>query len=234
MTSNKKMNKRTAMIVGILFIISTVAGVLNLGFLVPLLDDPEYLVNVSANENQWIIGVFLDLICAGAFVGIAVVIFPVLKRFNETIALGYVVARSFEAVPFIIGVIGLLSLLTLSQAYAQAGADVSHFQPLGTGLVAAYDWTQLLGPRIFAALAALPFYYLLYRSKLIPRWLSVWGLVGAPLYLISGLFGMFGLDPFSTISILLFLPQALNEMVLAVWLIVRGFDSSAFVSLSAK
>ena len=113
------------------------------------------------------------------------------------------------------------------QEYVQAGTDTAYFIPLGTGLLAAYDWTQLLGPRILAALAALPFYYLLYRSKLIPRWLSVWGLVGAPLYLASGLLGMFGLDPYSEISILMFLPHALNEMVLAVWLIIKGFNSSS-------
>jgi hypothetical protein len=229
---SKEMNslKKTAVIVGVLFIISTVAGVLNLGFSVPLLDDPDYLAKISANENQWLIGVFLDLICAGAFVGIAVVILPVLKRFNETIAVGYVVARSFEAVPFVIGAISLLSLLTLSREYVQAGVDAAHFLPLGSGLLAAYDWTQLLGPRIFAALAALPFYYLLVRSKLVPRWLSIWGLVGATLFLIASLFNIFGLDPFLTISILMFLPHALNEMVLAVWLIVKGFDSSAIVS----
>jgi hypothetical protein len=233
MTSRDRTNssKKTAVVVGVLFIISTAAGVLNLGFLVPLLDDSGYLVSISANETQWTVGVLLDLICAGAFVGIAVVIFPTLKKYSETIALGYVVARGFEAVPFVIGVVGLLVLLTLSQEYVQAGTpDARYFLPLGGGLLAAYDWTQLLGPRIFAALAALPLYYLFYRTRLVPRFISVWGLIAAPLFLASGLLGMFGLSPFSTMSILLFLPHALNEMVLAVWLIVKGFNSSAIAS----
>ena len=99
-------SKKTAQVVGVLFIISTVAGVLNLGFLVPILNDPDYLVRFSADETQAIVGVFLDLICAGAFVGLAVVIYPILKALNERIALGYVVARSFEAVPFVVGVLG--------------------------------------------------------------------------------------------------------------------------------
>jgi hypothetical protein len=87
---------------------------------------------------------------------------------------------------------------------------------------------QLLGARVFASLAALPFYYLLYQSRLLPRFISIWGLVGAPLYLASGLLAMFSLvDPLSPILILLFLPAALLEMVLAVWLIVRGFNRSA-------
>ncbi len=85
----------------------------------------------------------------------------------------------------------------------------------------------MLGPRVFASLAALPFYYLLFQSKLLPRWISVWGLIAAPLYLASGLLAMFDLvDPFSPILVLLFLPAALLEMVLAVWLIVKGFNSS--------
>lgn len=228
-------SKKTAVIVGVLFIISTAAGVLNLGFLVPLLNDPGYLVNIAANENQWIAGVILDLICAGAFVGIAVVIFPILRKHSGTVAIGYVVARGFEAVPFVIGAISLLALLTVSQEYVQAGTpDVRYYLPLGSSLLAAYDWTQLLGPRILAALAALPFYYLLYRTRLVPRFISVWGLVGAPLYLASGVLGLFGLSSLSTASILLFLPHALNEMVLAVWFIVKGFNPSAVESKEQK
>jgi len=222
--------------VGVLFIVATVAGVLSaLVLLQPILTAPDYLVKFSENENKVILGVILDLIGAGAFVGIAVVIFPVLKKFNETIAVGYIVARSFEAVPFIIGNTFLLSLLALGQQYVQAGTpDASYFQTLGTALLAAYDWTQLLGPRVLASLAAVPFYYLFYQSKLLPRWISVWGLIGAPLYLAAGLFPMFGFDPSSPIFTLLFIPAALLEMVLAVWLIVKGFNSSAFASVSAK
>jgi hypothetical protein len=237
MTTREKLNssKKTARIVGVLFIIATVAGVLSQAFLGSILNSPDYLINVSANEYQVVIGAFLDLMGAGAFVGLAIAIFPIFKKHNERIALGYVVTRSFEAVPFIAANISLLSLLTLSQDYVQAAApDASYFIPVGTGLLAAYDWNQLLGPRVFASLAALPFYYLLYQSKLLPRWISVWGLLGAPLYLASGLLGMFGLvDPFSPILVLLFLPAALLEMVLAVWLIVKGFNTSAIVSESA-
>ena len=229
-------NQKTARIVGVLFIIATVAGVLSAPVLLqPILTAPDYLVKFSENENKVIIGAILDLIGAGAFVGVAVVIFPIFKKHNESIALGYVVARSFEAVPFVVANTFLLSLLALGQEYVQAGApDASYFQTLGTSLLAAYDWTQLLGPRVFASLAGLPFYYLLYQSKLLPRWISVWGLIGAPLYLASGLLGMFGLDPFSTILTLLFLPYALNEMFLAVWLVVKGFNPSAIDSGSAK
>lgn len=234
--NNVNSNKKTAVIVGLLFIIATVSAVISVAFLGPVLNDPDYLISFSENENQVIIGALLDLMGAGAFVGLAVVIFPVLKKHSGRIALGYVVARSFEAVPFIIANISLLSLLTLSKEYAGAAvSDASIFLPVGTSLLAVYDWTQLLGPRILASLAALPFYTLLLQSKLLPRWISVWGLIGAPLYLASGLLPMFGLvDPSSPILVALFLPAALLEMVLAVWLIIKGFSSSAIVSRSAK
>lgn len=227
-------DKKTARNVGLLFIIATVAGFLSLAFLGPVLGDPDYLTAFAENESQVIIGALLDLIGAAAFVIIAIVIFPVLKKHNESLALGYVIARSFEAVPFIIANISLLSLLTLSLGYVKTGAaDAASFLPVGAGLLAAYDWTQLLGPRILASLAALPFYYLLYQSKLLPRWISVWGLAAAPLYFGSGLLPMFGLvDPLSPLGTILFLPAALLEMVLAVWLIVKGFNTTAIASLS--
>ncbi len=238
MKLKEKMNstRKTAIIVGILFIIATVTAVISVAFLGPILADPDYLISFSANQNQVIIGALLDLLGAGAFVGLAIVIFPIFKMHGERIALGYVVARGFEAVPFIIANISLLSLLTLSQEYVQtAASDAAYFQPVGTGLLAVYDWAQLLGPRILASLAAVPFYYLLYQSKLLPRWIPVWGFIAAPLYFASGLLAMFGLvDAFSPILVLLFLPAALLEMVLAVWLIVKGFNSSAIISPSAK
>jgi len=138
-------------------------------------------------------------------------------------------------VPFIIANISLLSLLSISQEYVQGGAsDASSFLPVGASLRAVYDWTQLLGPRILASLAALPFYYLLYQSKLLPRWISTWGLIGAPLYFASGLLPMFGLgDPSPAVLVILFIPAAVLEMVLAVWLIAKGFNSTAIVTESA-
>ena len=228
--------RKIAITVGFLFIIATVAGVLSVAFLGAVLADPDYLVNFAANGGQVIAGAILDLVGAGAFVTLAIVIFPVLKKHNENMALSYVVARSFEAVPFIIANLCLLSLLALSQEYiSMAAADAANFLPAGTGLRAVYDFAQLLGPRILASLAALPFYIALYQSKLLPRWISVWGLIGVPLYFASGLLGMIGLvDPSSTLSILLFIPAALLEMVLAVWLIVKGFNSPAIASEPAK
>jgi len=229
-------NKKTARIVGVLFITATVASIIaTFAFLDPILNAPNYLITVSANETQWITGVLIDAINSAAVIAIAVVLFPLFKKHNAALAMGYVAARIIESVILIGGHISLLLLLTLSKEYVQAGTpDTSYFQTLGTLLVAAYDWTWLLGPMIVLSFTALILNQILYQTRLVPRFISVWGLIGAVLMLAAGLLGMFGLSPFSTLGMLLFLPLALNEMVLAVWLIVKGFNSSAIASLSPK
>jgi len=227
--------RKTAIIVGVLFIVATVAPLLSFPFS-GFIDDPDDLIKIAENENQVIIGALFELIMAFAIVGIAIMIYPILKKHNEALALGYAGARIIESILFIVGVIGLLSLVTLSQEFVKAGApDASYFQSSGTLLLAVRDWGGHMLGSIVLGLGALMFYYLLFQSKLIPRWLSVWGLIGAPLALAEGLLSMFGfVAPFSTTAVLLNLPIAVNEMVLAVWLIVKGFNSSAIASLSAK
>jgi hypothetical protein len=225
-------NRKTAIIVGVLFITATVASMIEyIVILPPILNVPDYLVNVSANKTQWIIAVLFYLINCAAVVVIPIMLFPIFKKHNEALAVGYVGSRIIESVSLIVGAISLLSLLTLSQEYVQAAApDASYFQTLGTLLLAVRDWSHLLGAMIVFSLTALVLNYLLYQSKLIPRFISVWGLIGAILLLAAGLLGMFGHSTSSTISIILTLPIGLNEMVLAVWLIVKGFSSSAIDS----
>ena len=224
-------HRKTAIIVGVLFIIATVAYSIGVYLIESLIDDPDYLINVSENETQVIIGALLVLIDAVAVAGIAVVIYPILKKHNEALALGYVGARIVEGVLFSVNVITLLTLLTLSQEFVQAGApDASYYQTLGTLLLAAGDWAFLLGFGLAFTLSALILNYSLYQSKLIPRWLSGWGLVGAAL-----VFAYYLLQFFSGNQVeFLFLPIAVQEMVFAVWLIVKGFNPTAIASEAAK
>jgi len=211
--------RKTAIIVGVLFITATVTSIIG-GFLIAsVIESPDDLLNVSANENQIILGALFVLIDAIAVIFIAILVYPILKKYNEGLALGYIGLRIFEAVVFIIGVISILAILTLSQKYVAESLDVSYFQALGTLLLGVYDWTWIVGPLIFFALSTLPFYYLLYQSKLIPQWLSAWGLIGGILVILYGLVAMFGYSPD-----ILAAPIAVQEMVLAVWLIVKGFN----------
>jgi len=228
-------DRKTAIIVGVLFIIATGAYMLGEILIGSILNAPDYLSNVSANENQVKIGALFVLIDCVAVVGIGVMMFPILRKHNEPIALGYAGFRIVECAIFIVSVIGTLSLLPLSQEFVKAGApDASYFQALGTSLLAVREWAILVGLRIAFSVGALMFYYLLYQSKLIPRFLSVWGLIGATLILAAGLLDTFGPSHSSTITTLLDLPIWVQEMVLAVWLIVKGFNPSAIASGSAK
>jgi hypothetical protein len=222
-----KMNtyRKTAIIVGVLFIIGTVAGVLAGPFIIgPALADP--LVKFAANKNQIIIGALLTLVMGFSLSMVPVMLFPILKKHNEVLALGSVVFRGvLEAVMYIAIVINLLFLLVLSQEYVKAGApEASYFQTLGALFLRADGYLgDILG--IVFPIGALMIYYLLYQIKLIPRWLSAWGFLGAIPYLASFLLGMFGFE----LGILV-LPLAVQEMVMAVWLIVKGFNPSAIVS----
>ena len=170
-----------------------------------------------------------------AVVVIPVMLFPIFKKHNEALALGYLASRIIESVILIVGSICLLSLLPLSQEFLKAGApEASYFEVLGTLVLAISELIQLFGATIIFSLTALILNYVFYQSKLVPRFISVWGLIGVPLMFAAGLLGIFGFSPFSTIGTLMVVPLALNEMVLAVWLIVKGFNSPGIVSNFSK
>ena len=230
-------NKMTARIVGVLFITATAAPILTtlfVGFLggeIAGEPTPDYLVNISTDEWQVAVGMLIELIWAFAVVGIPVMLFPILKKHNEASALGFFALRFIEGICIIVYSLILLTLLTLSQEFVKAGVtDASYFQTTGDLLLAAREWAFLIGPGLFWALSALILNYLLYQSKLVPRWLSVWGLVGAILSFANYLPQFFGTDSIE----ILFLPIGVQEMVFAVWLIVKGFNSSAITSGFAK
>jgi hypothetical protein len=220
--------KNTARIVGVLFIAATAITILSIIVLGSTLDAPDYLVNVPENENQVIIAVICELILAVSVVGIGFMMFPILKEHVESLALGYVALRLIETLLIIVASISLLSLLTLSQEYVAGSLDASYYEPLGTSLLALRDWAFVIGTMIFLGLGGLPLYYILYQSKLVPRWLSAWGLIGAASVLLYGLLSLFGLDP-----AFLAAPIAVQEMVFAVRLIVRGFDPSEIAAEAA-
>jgi len=228
--------RKTALSVGVLFIIATVIGVLgNVIFLEPILDAPDYLVRMAANDNQVILGGLLVFFSAIASASIAIWLYPVLRKHHEALALGSVGFRVVEGMLYILGVVGLFSLLTLSQEYGKSGAsNASLFQVSGTLLLAIKKWAGQLGVIAFT-MGALMYYCVFYQSRLVPRFISGWGILGAASSLAAALLTVSGLmTPFSTVFILLQLPIALQEMVLAVWQIAKGFNPSAVASLSSK
>jgi hypothetical protein len=190
--------------------------------------DPNYIVGPGPDTSV-LIGAVLEVIVALAGIGTAVALFPVVKKQNEGVALGFVGTRVLEAAAIFAGVASLLSVVTLRQAGVGADALVT-----GQALVALYDRLFLLGQSLMPAMNALLLGSLLYRSHLVPRVLPLLGLIGAPL-LIAGdaaiLFGLLGrVSPLAGISAL---PIALWEFSLGVWLTAKGFNPSAITSLSA-
>jgi hypothetical protein len=228
-------DKKTPRIVGVLYIIGTVAGILSLVLTGPVRNAQDYGISIPAGETQLAVGALLVLLMGLALAMVPVFMFPILRKHNEALALGYVVFRGgLEAVTYLAIATSWLLLVPLSQIYAQAGAlDASNFQSLGTLLLQAKEIGFVL--TIVFCLGALIFNYLLYQTELVPRWLSGWGLIAIVPYLAAGLLAMFGIiNALSPIYAIMNLPLALQEMVLAVWLIVRGFNSSATVFSAAK
>jgi hypothetical protein len=223
-------NRKTAIRVGVFFIACTVSSILSVLFLGSL-DAPDYLVNVAAHESQVLIGMLVQSIWAFACVGIPVLLFPILKKHNETLALGFFGLRLIEGIFVFLAIVCQLSLLTLSKEFVTGVLDPSYYQASGTILHAVRDWAFWVGPSIAFALSALVLNSGLYLSKFVPRWLSGWGLVGSLVYIPAELLRFFGFDQFYEV---LAAPIALQEMALAIWLIVKGFNSAAIAFESAK
>ena len=217
-------DKTTAKIIGIFFILATAMGISNAAILGPLLASSDYLAGMSKISGMVMVSAFLNMIMAGAVVVIAVVIYPILKRTNEMLAIGYLSARIIEGTVLAIGGIAWLGLASLGDEFVQAGApDASHFQTLGDMLVLVSTSAFTLGSEIVFGVGALILYYLLIKAQLVPKWISIWGLVGGALLLALGVMQTLDL-PYSAVEIAFTAPIALNEMVLAVWLIVKGFN----------
>jgi hypothetical protein len=225
--------RKNAIITGVLFIIATVTNMLGNLSIQPLLVATDYLVQISANENLILIALLLVLISAFASASIAIWLYPTLKKHNEALALGSVGLRVMEGMLYIIGVVALLSLLTLSQEYVTAGAsNASLYQISGTLLMAVKTWAGQMGVIAFT-IGGLLYYIIFYQSKLVPRWLSGWGILGAALSLASAVLAIFGLIiPLSPVHIAFNLIILVQEMVLAVWLIFKGFNPSVIASES--
>ncbi len=217
--------KKIARIAGVLFIIATLASILSSGFLASI-NSPNYLTDVSASGNSVMVGVLLVVVSAITSASIAISLYPVLKRHDKRLALGAIGLRLVEGALYVVGAIGLVSLLTLSQEFVSAGASQtsSHFQTLGLSLLSQYHWVSFGAAPLFFGVGALLYYVIFHQTKLVPRWLSNWGIAGAVLCIVASslvIFSVIGAS--SAVQVVLILPIAVQEMALAVWLIVKGF-----------
>ncbi|MGY1836067.1 DUF4386 domain-containing protein [Blastococcus sp. SYSU DS0510] len=227
--------RRTAMLAGGLYLLTFAASIpARFWFLDPVLSDPGYVVGPGA-DTRVLVGGLLDVVTAFACIATAVVLFRVVKRQSETLALGFVASRLLEAAVISIGVVSLFAVVTLRQDVAgAAGADDASLVAVGSSLVAVYEWSFLFGPNVLAAVNALLLGTLMYRSGLVPRVIPLIGLVGVPLMLASVLGIVFGThDVGSGVHGLAALPIAAWELSLGVYLVVRGFLPSPVTARAA-
>jgi hypothetical protein len=227
--------QKIARVTGVLFVITFIASIPPVLFLYgPLLDDPRYIVGGGAADNGLALGALLELLLIIANIGTAVVLYPVVKRVNEILALGFVTARVIESVFIAVGILSVLSMVTLRQEAAAAGADAGSLLAVGQSLVVLHYWTFLLGPGFVVGVGnGLILGYLMYRSGLVPRNMAMLGLIAGPVLLarfVGILFGVF--EPMSVLGSLMVVPEFLWELSLGIWLIVKGFNPSAVASLS--
>jgi Domain of unknown function (DUF4386) len=228
-------SRRLAVIAGVLFIVATVADLISRAVLVqPILGAPDYLARVSANGGQVLLGALFLAIGAAAAAGIAIALYPVLREHSEGLALGSVGFRLIEGALYLGIVVCLLVLVALGRESTYVGAPASSAYAAPAALVmAARDSLGEVAVLAFG-IGALMYYGVFYRTRLLPRWLSAWGILAIVMVMASGVLVMLRLaEPMSTTQIVLAAPIGLQEMVLAVWLVAKGFNPRPVVSTAA-
>jgi hypothetical protein len=226
-------HRSIARITGILFIIATAGSLASIAFLGSV-SSQDYLTQIAANEGQVTVGVLLRFIAAFASAAIAISLYPVLRRYRQGPAIGAVGFRVIEGTFYALGAVSVLLLLTLSQEFVKTGAgDPAYFSQTGTLLKALDDWAGLAGILAFYV-GGLLYYRVFYQTRLVPRWLAGWGVGAVILGAVAALLVLFGVTgSMSPVQMALNAPIGLQEMVLAVWLIAKGFNASAMTSDSS-
>ena len=222
--------RELAIAAGVCYLITDFPAFVAVILYTPILNNVNYIIG-SGPDTSVLLGAFFELIVAFGVVGTAVTLFPVVKRQNEAMAMGYVGLRTLEAGIIAIGVVSLLAVVTLRQQVTGAGGtDTASLVALGKALVAFHNWTFLIGPGFTSGANTVLMAYLMYRSRLVPRFIPVLGLIGGPLVFASATAVLFGLYPqYSVGPAVAALPEFGWELTLAIYLIAKGVSPSSSV-----
>jgi hypothetical protein len=224
--------RRLALTAGVFYLLTFAFSIPAFFLYEPVLTDPAYIVGSGEADARIVFGAVLEMLTALAGIGTAVAVYPVIRRQSEAASLGFVTTRSYEAAVMIIGVLALVSIVSMRQAGAAAGTDDAAMIAVGQALITVRDQTALFGPGFVPALNALCFGYVLYRSRLVPRVIPVLGLIGAPLLMASAIGTMFGLhDNGSVFAAIALAPIFIWELSIGLWMTFKGFNASALASL---
>lgn len=229
MTSERK----TATIIGLLFIIAAVTSVIAIVLYGSILTDDNYVIMDTGNKDLVIAGAIFELFLAASAIGTSITFFPILKKHNETLALGYVTFRFFEAVLIVTGALALLTISSLNVLYVAGSiTDTNTLVLLSKALVILHDWTFIIGPNFMLGINTSMYSYILYKSRIVPNPLSILGRTAAALIFFSSFFEMFGFyTQVSFLGVFSALPIAVFEMSLAGYLIIKGFKEKELNSL---
>lgn len=219
--------RKFAIAAGVCYLVTHVTSVPAAFLYDPILNRADYITG-TGSDTRVLLGAFLEVICALGIIGTSVALFPVVRRWNEGGALGYVGLRTLEAGIIAVGVLPLLVVVTLRQNLTgDAGTDTAALLTLSNALVEAHNWTRLLGPGLVCGVNTVVMAYLLYRSRLVPRFIPVLGLIGGPLVFAYNAADMFGTSEqilsWMTIGVI---PIFAWEVSLALRLITRGFRAT--------
>lgn len=212
---------RTATTAGVFFLLTEISAIAGLVLYQPVLSDAAYVSGFGA-DGRVLIGALSEIILVVAIIGCAVTLYPVVKRENEAIALGFFSGRLLEAATITVGIVSLLAVVTLRQDGAAPGTDEASLVAVGQSLVAVHDWTFLVGPSFMLGLNSVLLAFLVFRAQLAPRWIAILGLVGGPLVVASGVAVLFGVYSPVTHAVSA-LPVFAWEVSFAIYLIVKGF-----------
>jgi hypothetical protein len=231
MSAQSPEQQQRARIFGVLFALTFVTSIAALLLYDPVLNDADYILGAGADTRVQL-GALCEIFLAITNIGTAVVLWPIVRRQSETLALGFVVSRTVESVVIVVGLISLLSVVTLRDDFAGAGADAGTLTIAGKSLVAIHDWTFLLGPGFCVGVNGLLLGYLFYRSGLVPRWIAMFGVVGGPLIFASAIAVLLGAYKQTGVHFVFSIPEIVFEASITVYTIAKGFKASPILDVS--
>jgi hypothetical protein len=224
--------RKTALVGGILYLVTFVGSIASALLVGPALNDPAYILGPGADQQIGLAGI-LELVNVFGLIGCGIAFFSVIRRVHEGLAIGYLATRAFEGAIITVGVVGLLSLMTLHQQVV-AGADGEPLVPVAAALVAVRNWGVLIGSNM-APFNALMLGTALYRARLVPRWMPALGIVGAPIlitFVIANILGVAQVGtPFHAIAVM---PFFVWELALGLWLTFKGFNENSPIAIAER
>jgi hypothetical protein len=228
--------RKVALVGGLMYLLTFAASIPQLKLFARIVDDPEGFITGHGSKTPLLWGSWLEVVTALSGIGTAVALYPITRRVSKSAAIGFISSRITEAALILVGVVSLLTVVTMRTDLAGAtGARGEALRVTGHALVQLRQWTFLLGPGVMAGINGLFLAYVMYKSRLVPRAIPTLGLVGAPLILISSTATMFGLwDQVSSTGVALGLPVAAWEFSLGMWLTFKGFRPTALTTTGTR